>query len=125
MNKQSPFSFVVVTMIKIALVVGVIYVVYHATVTAYDFGYRIFNEPPVSSIEATTTVVIKEEYSVSDIGDILVEEGLIQDANIFFFQEWFAKEHGKIVPGSYELSPSMTGEEMVTIMSLGEITVEE
>ncbi len=120
MNRQSPFSFIVVSIIKIALVVGVIYFVYNTSVDAYDFGYRIFNEPPVSSIEATTTIVIKEEYSVGDIGTILEEEGLVQDGNIFFFQEWFSKEHGGILPGSYELSPSMTGPEMVTIMATGE-----
>ncbi|MFI3176546.1 MAG: aminodeoxychorismate lyase [Eubacteriales bacterium] len=119
MNKQSPISFILVTIGKIAVVVGLVYLVYRISITSYDFGYRILNEPPMSSSDITVEVVITEAQSVMEIGEMLEEKRLIQDARIFYFQEWFSKYHDDILPGTYELSPSMTGDEMVEIMAAG------
>ncbi len=119
MNKQSPISLILVTIGKIAVVAVLVYFVYHISITAYDFGYRILNEQPMSSSDITVEVVITESQSVMEIGEMLEEKRLIEDARIFYFQEWFSKYHDDILPGTYELSPSMTGEEMVEIMAVG------
>ena len=51
------------------------------------------------------------------IADNLAGVGLITDQNLFKLQERFSEYHEKEKPGKYELSTSMTPEEMLTIMS--------
>lgn len=117
MNKQSPLSFILVTVIKFAVVATVVYYVYLASVECYTFGYRIFNEPPVSASTLEVSIIVKDSDSVYDVATTLEEKRLIADKNIFFFQEWFSKFKGDIQPGTYELNPSMTGDEMIQIMA--------
>lgn len=116
MNKQSPISFILVTVAKIAVVAAVVYYVYLTSVETYMFGHRIFNEPPVSASTKTVQIIVRESDSVYDIATKLEENRLIADKTIFWVQEWFSKHHGDIQPGIYELSPSMTGDEMIQLM---------
>ena len=54
------------TIIKIALAIVAVVVIYRGAVKAYDYGYRIFQEEPVSSGEGyTITVTITEDMSAS------------------------------------------------------------
>jgi UPF0755 protein len=52
-----------------------------------------------------------------EVGEILQEKGLIRDAKLFYLQELFSNYHGKLQPGIYELSNSMTPEEMMAVMA--------
>ncbi|MFI3202423.1 MAG: endolytic transglycosylase MltG [Eubacteriales bacterium] len=117
MNKQSPISFILVTVVKFAVVATVVYYVYLFSVEVYTFGYRIFNEPPLSASTFSVSITVGENDSVYDIATDLEENRLIEDKNIFFLQEWFSKYEGDIQPGTYELTPSMTGDEMIHIMA--------
>ena len=106
------------TVIKIAAVVFLVSFVYDAAVKAYDYGYRVFAEEPVSVGEGRTiSISVGAGDSVRDIGKNLEEKGLIRDANLFFVQELLSEYHGKILPGIYDLSTSMTNDEMLEIMS--------
>ena len=106
------------TIIKIAAVVFLVSFVYDAAVKAYDYGYRVFAEEPVSVGEGRTiSISVGAGDSVRDIGKNLEEKGLIRDANLFFVQELLSEYHGKILPGIYDLSTSMTNDEMLEIMS--------
>lgn len=106
------------TVIKIAVVVFLVTFVYDAAVKAYDYGYRVFAEEPMTVGEGRTiSINVGAGDSVRDIGKNLEEKGLIRDANLFFVQELLSEYHGKIIPGIYDLSTSMTNEEMLEIMS--------
>lgn len=106
------------TVIKIVVAVFIIMFVYDTAVKAYDYGYRVFAEEPVSAGEGRTiSIYIKEEDSVKDIGKTLEEKGLIRDAGLFVIQELVSENHGKIQPGIYDLSTSMKTEEMLEIMA--------
>ena len=106
------------TIIKIAAVVFLVSFVYETAVKAYDYGYRVFAEEPVSVGEGRTiSISVGAGDSVRDIGKNLEEKGLIRDANLFFVQELLSEYHGKILPGIYDLNTSMTNEEMLEIMS--------
>ena len=106
------------TIIKIAAVVFLVSFVYDAAVKAYDYGYRVFAEEPVSVGEGRTiSISVGAGDSVRDIGKNLEEKGLIRDANLFFVQELLSEYHGKILPGIYDLNTSMTNEEMLEMMS--------
>ena len=109
---------VIETIIKIAAVVFLVSFVYETAVKAYDYGYRVFAEEPVSVGEGRTiSISVGAGDSVRDIGKNLEEKGLIRDANLFFAQELLSEYHGKIIPGIYDLNTSMTNDEMLEIMS--------
>lgn len=106
------------TVIKIAAVVFIIMFVYDTSVKAYDYGYRVFAEEPMTLGEGRIiSIYVKEEDSVKDIGKTLEEKGLIRDANLFIVQELVSEYHGKIQPGIYDLNTSMSTEEMLGIMA--------
>lgn len=107
-----------VMLIKIALIVLVIVVVYKLTFKAYDFGYRIFADTAIDSEPGITRAVsIADGLSAKEIGKILEDRALIKDATLFILQERFSEYHDKIKPGQYELSTAMTPYEMMDIMS--------
>ena len=109
---------VVETIIKVVvLAVAVMFIVRGAT-KAYDFGYRVFADKPVSvSVGRTITVGVSENMSVKDIAAMLEEKGLIEDADLFVVQELLSAYHGEIRPGIYDLSTDMTAAQMMEIMS--------
>ena len=103
---------------KIAVTLAIVILIYNLGLKAYDFGYRIFAEEPVElGTGRTVSVSIVEGKSVSEIGEILEEKGLIRDAKLFYFQEMFSEYKGELKPGVYELSTGMTPYEMMEIMS--------
>lgn len=107
------------TTIKIILIAVMISYTYKYAMQAYEFGYRIFAEKPVSTEETAKAISISvaEEATVMEIGTVLEEKGMIGDARLFFVQELLLGYHGKIKPGIYELSSDMTAREMLAAMS--------
>ena len=106
------------TVIKIVAAVFIIMFVYDTAVKAYDYGYRVFAEEPMTIGEGRIiSIYVKEEDSVKDIGNTLEDKGLIRDANLFLVQELVSEYHGKIQPGIYDLNTSMSTEEMLEIMA--------
>lgn len=106
------------TIIKVAVIAGAIVFIFRGATQAYDFGYRVFADQPVSVTGGRTiTVGIAENASVKDIAQMLQEKGLIEDSNLFIVQELLSAHHGKILPGIYDLSTEMTAGQMLEIMS--------
>ncbi|WP_029231834.1 endolytic transglycosylase MltG [Butyrivibrio sp. VCB2006] len=112
--------------VKIAFVIIVIMLISRYSKLAYEYGYHIFNQVPVSSgTGRTVTVTIASGDSANTIADKLASVGLITDKNLFKLQEKFSDYHGLEAPGTYELSTSMTPEEMLQIMAAGATTNSE
>lgn len=104
--------------IKIALTVVLVVLIYRGALKAYEYGYRIFQEPPVSSGEGyTITVKITEDMSVKEMGKMLADKGLIRDENLFLFQYLFSEFREDLLPGEHDLSTAMTVEEMMEEMT--------
>ncbi len=109
------------TIVKVVFVIVVIMLISKYSKVAYDYGYHIFNQVPVSSgTGRTVTVTIAKEDSAGTIADKLASVGLITDKNLFKLQEKFSDYHGLEKPGVYELSTAMTPEEMLQIMAASE-----
>lgn len=109
---------VVETIIKVVVIAAVIVFVMRGVTVAYDFGYRVFADEPVSISDGRTiTVGVAEGASVKDVAEMLEEKGLIEDAKLFVVQELLSAYHDKILPGIYDLSTDMKAEEMLEIMS--------
>jgi len=116
------------TTIKVVLGIIVVMFIYKYARVAYDYGYRVFTEPPVSMKNGREiTVSIGEDNSVKDIGEMLESKGLIRDGRLFILQELTSEYRGKIKPGKYDLSTSMTAYEMIEVMAQAEeeMTTEE
>ncbi len=106
------------TALKVLVLAAVIMFVFRASVTAYDFGYRVFADRPVSSSEGRTiTIGIAEDADIMDIAKMLKERGLIADEKLFVVQEFLSAYHNEILPGIYDLSTNMTAEQMLEVMS--------
>ena len=118
MKISSLISGILNFIIRAAIVIVVIYGIKQICITAYDYGYRIYSEPPMAEGEGIDIVVdIPMGSSVLDTGGILEEHGLIRDSKLFFLQESFSDYHGKLEPGMYTLNTAMTAEEMLAVMS--------
>ncbi len=105
-------------MFGVVILAVIMMLVYRFALDAYDYGYRIFAEEPMSPEPGLTmSVAIVEGKSVSEIGKILEDKGLIRNATLFYLQEMFSSYHKKLQPGIYELSTAMTPEEIMALMS--------
>ena len=108
------------TVLKGVVLVMIISFVYQTAVTAYDFGYRVFAEEPVSrSGGRTITIAVPEDYTVRGLAEMLKDRGLIRDADLFVVQELLSEHRGEIKPGIYDLSTVMTATEMMAVMAAG------
>lgn len=126
MDIKSLVFTIIETIIKVAVLAVVIVYVFRAATQAYDFGYHVFADEPVSiSGGRTITVSVAEDASVKEIAEMLEEKGLIEDANLFVVQELLSVHHGKIASGIYDLSTDMTAEQMLEILSPSEEKTEE
>ena len=111
------------TIIKIAFAVVVVVVLYRGAAKAYEYGYRIFEEPPVSSgVGYTITVNITENMSAKEMGQMLADKGLIRDPQLFIFQYMFSEFKEDLLPGEHDLSTAMTVEEMMEEMTKEKVT---
>jgi UPF0755 protein len=112
--------------IRISGVVIVILLLYKLIFWSYDFGYRIFSDEPMEAgIGRTISVAIVDGKSVKEVGELLENKGLIRNSTLFVFQEKFSEYEGLMKPGVYELSTSMTPQEIIEYMATEQIEEEE
>ena len=119
MNSKEVVVSIFSTVFKIVLAIIIVMLVYKWSLTAYEYGQRVFNEPPMTAGEGRmVTVVVEEGDTAKEIGTMLENNGLIRDAELFWIQEMLSAYKDEMKPGTYELNTSMTTEEMMAIMSM-------
>lgn len=112
---------VIGAILKIVVAIAVVYVIYAGAMKSYDYGYRIFTEPAVSSgAGRDVTVTVTADMSPTDIGELFYNRGLTRDAKLFALQYIFSEYHEDVVPGTFELNTAMTAEEMMAVMAAPE-----
>ena len=73
--------------LKVMFAVIVVYLIYTGASTCYDYGYRIFTEPAISTGEGRkVTVTLTSDMSATEIGTTLQEKGLVRDGKLFALQ---------------------------------------
>ena len=118
MNSRQVGVSIVGTIMKAVIAIVAVMLIYRYAMIAYSYGYQIYNQQPLAAGEGrSVSVSISESDSVNDIGTMLVNKGLISDAKLFWLQERLSEYHGMIQPGTYDLSTSMTPDEMIQIMA--------
>lgn len=107
---------------RVVAIVAVIFAIYRGAEICYDYGYRIFTEPAVTSYEGgrSVTVSVTENMSAMDIARLFESRGLIKDAKLFVLQYYLSEYREDVKPGVFELNTSMTAEEMMAVMAQGE-----
>lgn len=126
MRTRQLISTVCGAIIKIAVLIVVIMVIYQGAILAYDYGYRVFMEPAVSSGEGrTVTVAITGDMTALEIGELFTSKKLVKDARLFAIQYMLSEFRTDVGPGIFELSTSMTAEEMMEAMARESETDEE
>lgn len=117
MNTKQLLGAISAMIIKIVLAVAVIVIVFKLAVSAYDFGYQVFADLPVSDGEGRiVSVVVTEDQSSKELAKVLEQKGLINNAYVFYIQEQLSDYKDKIQPGVYELSTAMNSEEMLEVL---------
>ena len=121
MNVKALIVTVVETILKVVVLAVAIIYIFKGISVAYDFGYRVFADEPVSANNPRViSVAISESQDINDIAEMLEEKGLIEDSKLFVVQELLSAYHDEIKPGIYDLSTGMTATEMLRIMGSGD-----
>lgn len=116
-SRKAGYS-IITAIIRIVFIIVAVMVTYHYGEIAYSYGYSVFNQTAVNpSDDRLITFTVTDDESVSDIGNDLKDKGLIKDAKLFRLQEFVSNYHNKIAAGDYQLSSSMTPDEMIQIMA--------
>ena len=104
--------------LRVVLLLLAVYVIYQGAEVCYEYGYRIFTEPAMEMGEGRTVeVTITAGMSPKDIGELFQKKGLIRDSNLFVFQYYLSEYMKDVKPGTFELSTSMTPEDMMEAMT--------
>lgn len=102
---------------RVVAAVAVAYLIYKGAGICYDYGYRIYTEPAVSTGEGRTiTITVTEDMSVKELGQLLESRGLVRDGKLFILQYYLSEYTKDVGPGTFELSTAMTAEEMMAAM---------
>ncbi|MBN8208404.1 endolytic transglycosylase MltG [Bacillus sp. NTK071] len=91
-----------------------------AVITGGYFYIKNILEPVDPDSNKDTTVTIPIGSSTSSIGKTLEEKGIIKDGTAFRYYVKYKNESG-FQAGDYELSPSMTMDEIISIMKSGKV----
>lgn len=117
MNAKQLLGAISAMIVRIVVAAAVIAVVFKLAISAYDFGYQIFADVPMSEGSGrTVSVVVSEGQSSRELAKMLEQKGLIKDANVFYIQEQLSDYKDMIKPGTYELSTAMNSEQMLAIL---------
>lgn len=92
---------------------------------AYNFFYKVFTDKSVNPASQTEIAfVVEPDSSTTEIVDNLVDAGLVSDKYVMLAKVYLSSYHGKMMPGTYMLSPSMTQEEIMKTIT-GSMNEEE
>ena len=125
MNLKKTSSAILFTTIKLVIYMIIIILVYLLLTNAFKYGEMVFSEdgmaPVGSGVEVQIT--IPKGASNKEIGDILVKNGLSENAYIFALQVWLYE--GELKPGKYILNTENSPEEIISILESEVIEEEE
>jgi len=105
------------TIVRVALVILAAIFIMKIAGKAYDFGYRIFAEEPMSAAPGRDiNVTVSSGDSQKEIIQMLEDKGIIRDRLLFTVQKKFSLYKSDIEPGTYTLNTSMTTDEILEVL---------
>lgn len=107
------------TILKVAIIAVIVMFIYRGAILAYDYGYRIFKEAPMSEGEGREVVItIPEGMSAKEMGELFFKKGLIRDEKLFRIQYFLSEYKEDLLPGTFALRTNMAVEEMLKAMTV-------
>jgi len=104
--------------LRAVIAVAVVAVIYKGAMRGYEFGYKGFADEPMTTGEGrSVTVTVTEGMSAKEMGELLYDRGLIDDKQLFNVQYMLSEYRKDLKAGTYELSTSMTVDEMLKTMA--------
>ena len=117
MKNKKLMAAVLGSILKVAVVIAAAFIIYRGAAVCYDYGYRIFTEPAMTVGEGrTVSVTLTEDMSALEIGEMMLGKGLTRDSKLFALQYLLSEYKEDVKPGTYEVSTSMTAEEIMAAM---------
>lgn len=105
------------SILKVVLAVAISFVIYRGAVVCYEYGYRIFTEPAMTVGEGrTVSITVTADMSALEVGELMESKGLSRDGRLFALQYLLSEYKEDVEPGTYEVSTSMTAEEIMAAM---------
>lgn len=105
------------TIVRVAVLIIAIVFIIGTAKKAYEFGYRIFTEQPMSAEPGRdVTLTVTSGQGEGDVATMLEEKGLIRDALLFRIQKKLSSYKDDVKPGSYTLNTCMNTDEMLEIL---------
>lgn len=105
------------TVVRVALIIIAIVCISNYAKKAYDFGYRVFAEEPMSAPPGRDiSFVVGNDDAQSDIYQMLEDKGIIRDHMLFSIQKKLSVYKDDIKPGSYTLNTSMNSDEILEVL---------
>ena len=90
----------------------------HLGYLGYDFSYQVFGDPVMSKYDTETVeFTVQEGQNLSDIASALEHAKLIKYKAAFEIRAKLEKLDNKLSPGTYELSKSMTADQMLVVLT--------
>lgn len=85
---------------------------------AFNFTYDMFAQVSFHPGDKTeVTVVILPDSSVKEIVEVLDEAGVIENKYVLMAKIYLGKYHSQLMPGTYQVSPSMTYDDILVVIS--------
>lgn len=113
-------------LIRLSIACLVVIYVYRFAMASYHFGYMIFTDGAKEVAPGRDiTVAVELDDSAYDIGKVLQNRGVIDDAKLFFVQEYLSEYHKKLLPGTYTLNTSMKPSEILKVLAADQEQEEE
>ena len=105
----------IILILVIALIV--VFSVKAATLSYEVTSYKSASSSKGDDVEVTITA----DMDISDLGNLLIEKGIINESlEAFLIQENLSDYHDKYISGTYVLNPNMTVEEILKTISTTE-----
>lgn len=103
---------------RVVAAILIAYLIYRGVTVSYEYGFRIFAEPAMTTGEGrTVTVTVTKDMSPLEIGKLFESRGLVRDAKLFMMQYYLSEYVKDVKPGTFELSTAMTAEQMMAVMA--------
>ena len=110
--------------VKLAIAVVFLFLLSYGSRTAYDFGYSVFTTGPAEEAPGREVeVTILTGMSRRSIGSLLVSQGVIKNATVFYVQSVI---YGyDLNPGTYVFNTSQSMESILLMLAAGSGDEEE
>lgn len=112
------------SVIHIVVYILIIFIFIRVATLAYDFSYQVFGNPAMSRYnEETVQIDIPEGSTVSDVSRTLADHDLVKYSLAFSLRMRLSKLSDSIQPGSYEMSRTMTADEIMSMITTPQTAV--